>query len=168
MTYITEACFQKSKIKSVAFSFIEFNAKYNQIAKCGENMKYFITGAQRKIKGGTDYYEFQKGQKRKDKKRVHFKRDSLLLSAELFEEIKLGKFFPDFDRYGENVITREIWEEVLGKIENIRREASEKKQEEGKEGIQEEKSETLEILEELALWANKNFAGYDYFLLLGL
>lgn len=112
-------------------------------------MKYFITEKERKKMGGTCFFEFQKGQEHQEEKLSFWKEDSLLLDAELMDEFKFGKLFPEFDYYGNTIVTRENWEIA-------------------KEKVKEKSKEVQDIFRELVPFAEENFKQYDYFLILGL
>ena len=70
-------------------------------------MRFFITERQRKQRGGTCYFEFQRGQKASDCKLVFWREDSLLLHMDIVDEIALYKIVPDFQYYGETIIDKE-------------------------------------------------------------
>ncbi len=115
----------------------------------GDNMEYFITETQRKQIGGTCYFEFQKGQKRKKYKQVFWKDDSLLLHMDIADKIALYRIIPDFNYYGITVIDKEKWRIIQNNANN-----------EGKT--------TKAVMGELYSWVEENFNEYDYFLILGI
>lgn len=112
----------------------------------GKRLKYFEMG----IKGGC-YNEFVKG--RWDG-RTHWSADHIYLNDDWFDELGLyenvfGKVFEVYNRWGPNRVTSGDWERLyaLGK---------------------ECGGEVTELFDELAPWAEENFAEYDEFWILGV
>ena len=70
-------------------------------------MSFFITESQRKQRGGTCYFEFQRGQKHQTTNLFVGEKDSLLLHMDIVDEIKLYNIIPDFQYYGETIIDKE-------------------------------------------------------------
>lgn len=112
-------------------------------------MDFFITESERKQLHSTCYFEFQKGQKSKEYSSVFWREDSLLLHADIADEIGLYKIIPDFDYYGTTVICREKWA-IIG--QNAEREGG----------------DVLKVICEAAPWVEDNFKEFDYFVILGI
>ena len=113
-------------------------------------MKYFLTEAERKKRGSTLYFEFQKG-KFKGKCWLN---DSLCLHADIFDRLKLYGFFskvmPTFDYYYmSNYVTRDTW----ALIRSLSKEHG---------------GEIEELIKELTPWANDCFEKYDVFTICGI
>jgi hypothetical protein len=112
-------------------------------------MQYFITEAQRKARHSTCYFEFQKGQKKHEYQPVFWKEDSLLLDDDCMNETGFYKIIPNFAPFGITRISKEAWRVMESRA--------------AQEG-----GVIQEILEEFSLWAEKNFAQYTYFVILGI
>lgn len=127
----------------------------------GDCMKYFISEKQRKLTGGTCYFEFQKGQNGSKYKQdlskedsfllnmEFWKEDSLLLHMDIVDDISLYKIIPDFNYYGITVIDREKWDVIQSKAKN-------------ENGI------INEVIMEMKFWADDNFKRFDYFVICGI
>ena len=112
-------------------------------------MRYFITESQRKQRGGSCYFEFQRGQIDKNYKFVCWREDSLLLHMDIVDEITLYKIVPDFQYYGETIIDKEKWSIIQNNAK--------------KQG-----SKAIEVIDELSSWVEENFTEYDFFVILGI
>jgi len=123
-------------------------------------MGYFITPSER---DGTDYYEFRRG--RREEGEGHFKDDSLLISAGLYKELHMGRFFKevieDYDPYGETVVGAYDWAHVLDDVEN----AMELSELEDVDAIS---RECCEAFAELAAWADEVVADEGCFTIVGI
>jgi len=108
----------------------------------------FITEHQRKKRGGTCYFEFQKGRTGKYEY-VCWKEDSLLLHMDIVDRVELYKVIPNFDYYGVTFIDKEKWTIIRSNFEN------------GSE-------ELKEIIGELRPWVEGNFKEYSYFVIHGI
>lgn len=108
--------------------------------------KYFITEKERRT---SDYFEFQKGSYQGE----FWKEDSLLLSADYFDEFNLRKFFSKllshFSYYGVTEIGRNDWKKI--------------EEEAKKEGGEIEK-----LIKELDPWVKDCFEKEEFFTILGL
>ncbi|MBO4877527.1 MAG: hypothetical protein J5501_05940 [Ruminococcus sp.] len=112
-------------------------------------MSFFITESQRKQRGGSCYFEFQRGQKDINYKFVCWREDSLLLHMDIVDEIALYKIVPDFQYYGETIIDKEKWSIIQNNVK--------------KQG-----SKAIEVIDELSSWVEENFKEYDYFVIVGI
>ncbi|MBQ3920498.1 MAG: hypothetical protein II695_12550 [Oscillospiraceae bacterium] len=112
-------------------------------------MSFFITESQRKQRGGSCYFEFQRGQKDTNYKPVCWREDSLLLHMDIVDEIALYKIVPDFQYYGETIIDKEKWSIIQNNVK--------------KQG-----SKAIEVMNELNSWVEENFIEYDYFVIVGI
>ncbi len=115
----------------------------------GDNMSFFITESQRKQRGGTCYFEFQKGQRRKKYKEVFWREDSLLLHMDIVDEVALYRIIPDFNYYGITIIDEEKWNIIQNNAKN-------------------ESGKAAEVIDELRSWVEGNYKEYDYFVILGI
>lgn len=112
-------------------------------------MRYFITEVQRKVRHSTCYFEFQTGQKKYEYQPVFWKEDSLLLDDDCVNETGFYKIIPNFAPFGITRISKEAWRVMESRA--------------AREG-----GVMQEMLEELSPWAEKNFAQYAYFVILGI
>ncbi len=114
-------------------------------------MDFFITEAQRKMLHSTCFFEFQKGQSGKiaDYRQVFWQENSLLLHADIADEIELYKIIPNFDYYSTTFVDKQSWAVVLQNVE--------------KRG-----GKALEVIREASPWAEDNFKEYDYFVICGI
>lgn len=129
-------------------------------------MKYFISEKERQQRGGSAYFEFQKGQKIESRvyeenfwkqikshtsvrKEYFWKEDSMLLHMDIADNIELYKIVPDFHYYGLTIVDRETWKSVQNNAENGN-------------GI------IKEVIMELKPWADENFREFDYFVIWGI
>lgn len=115
----------------------------------GDNMRFFITESQRKQRGGTCYFEFQKGQRRKKYKEVFWREDSLLLNMDTVDDIALYKIIPGFNYYGITIIDEEKWNIIQSNAKH-------------------ESVKAAEVIDELCSWVEDNYKEYDYFVILGI
>ena len=85
------------------------------LAKGCEWIKYFLNEGQRKVTGGTCYFEFQKGKFRNK----FWLKDSLCLHADIFDSLTLNELFSDaiedFCYYAPNEVSKEQWENLVAK-----------------------------------------------------
>lgn len=129
-------------------------------------MKYFISEKERQQRGGSAYFEFQKGQKIESRvyeegywkqikshtsvrKEYFWKEDSMLLYMDIADSIELYKIVPDFNYYGLTSVDRETWKIIQSNAEN------------GNRIIK-------EVIMELKPWADENFKEFDYFVIWGM
>ena len=112
-------------------------------------MRFFITESQRKQRGGTCYFEFQRGQKTPNYEFVCWREDSLLLHMDIVDEIKLYKIIPDFQYYGETIIDKEKWSIIQNNV---------KKQD----------AKAIEVIDELSRWVEENYKESNYFIIIGI
>ena len=112
-------------------------------------MRFFITESQRKQRGGTCYFEFQRGQRSPDNKSVYWREDSLLLHMDIVDEIALYKIVPDLQYYGETIIDKEKWSIIQNNAKN-------------------QSAKAIEVIDELSSWAEENFKGSDHFVIIGI
>lgn len=114
-------------------------------------MEFFITEIQRKRLCSTCYFEFQKGQSGtfKDYQQVFWREDSLLLHADIADEIELYKIVPDFDYYSTTFVDKQNWAVVLQNAE--------------KQG-----GKALEVIREAMPWVEDNFKEFNYFVICGI
>lgn len=108
-------------------------------------MKYFET----RITGGC-YDEFTRGRWNGS----FWNETSLYLYDDVFDELCLyenvfSKAFEIYDRWGANRVTREKWDRLRALAESCG-------------------GETAALFDELAPWAEENFAEYDEFWILGV
>lgn len=135
-------------------------------------MGYFITPPER---DGTDYYEFVRGRRKEGE--GHFRDDSLLISAGLYKELHMGRFFKevveDYDPYGETVVGAYDWAHVLDDVEN----ATELSELEvgtgetagtGSDSPRAISPECYEAFAELAAWADEVVADEGCFTIVGI
>ncbi len=112
-------------------------------------MTYFISEKQRKESGSTCFFEFQKGEYEDE----CWKEDSLSISDEEFDRLKLGKLITeinaDFDYYGNTEISYEQWELL-------------------KNRLIEKNGEYKKLLSKLQPWAEENFKQNKIFTIIGL
>lgn len=111
-------------------------------------MKYFLSAAQRKESGHTDFIEFQKGKFNN----VCWAPSSIYLDEDVWDKNHLMdlivKALPTFDIYGSNQIDKNQWERLIQfSLEN---------------------SKWHEILQEAASWVETNFKEYSCFTIHGL
>ena len=112
-------------------------------------MKYFITESQRKQRGGTCYFEFQRGQRDPDCKYYCWREDSLLLHMDIADEIALCRIVPDFQYYGETVIDKEKWSMIRNNAKN-------------------QGAKAIAVIDELSSWVEENYKNSDYFVIIGI
>lgn len=104
---------------------------------------YCLTNAQR---SGTCYFEFQRGRFQG----VYWKDTSIYLDADDFDRLQLYKIFPpEFQYYGETVITASQWRQVCLNAQAIGGEAE-------------------MLLKELEPWAQECFQMEPVFTILGI
>ena len=110
-------------------------------------MKYFIHNNERH---GTCYEEFSKG--RWDGK-TFWSDDSLFLHDDIFDDLMLydifKRFIPDYNRWGPNEITLDMWKRIYVYSLNVGGEVS-------------------ELFKELCPWVEENFSEHDAFMILGV
>lgn len=112
----------------------------------GKHRSFFETG----VKGGC-YDEFAKG---KWDGKTHWSADSLFLDDDWFDFLGLyrdifGKVFEAYNRWGPNRVTRGDWERLYA----LAKECG---------------GAVAEMFDELAPWAEENFAEFDEFWILGV
>lgn len=111
--------------------------------------KYILSAEERINKGGTMYFEFQKGTYGE----VHWKDDSCYLYADYFDKFRLYEFFNDalsnFAYYGVTEVTKDEWQLIIKCAHD-------------KGGIVEK------LILELVPWADENYKNYDVFTILGI
>ncbi len=114
-------------------------------------MEFFITESQRKELCSTCYFEFQKGQKGQieDYQQVFWREDSLLLHADIADEIELYKIIPNFDYYSTTFVDKQSWSDILQNAEN-------------------RGGKILQVIREALPWAEDNFREFDYFVICGI
>ena len=115
----------------------------------GDIMKYFITEQQRKQRGGSGYFEFQKGQKNKKYKFVFWQEDSLLLYMGIADDLKIYKIIPNFQYYGITIIDKSTWNMIQRSAEQ-------------------ESNAIQELITELSPWVEDNFRKFNYFVIRGI
>lgn len=112
-------------------------------------MSYFVTSYERKLQGGTCYFEFQKGSNEGE----FWVEDSIYLYAEIFDKLKLHKLFtntiPHFYYYGITKVNKEAWK----KIYSLSKEFGGRYE---------------EAMDELKVWADECFKTEDYFIICGI
>lgn len=112
-------------------------------------MKYFITERRRRQIGGTCYFEFQRGKRQRDESALYWRKDSLLLHADIADKIALYRLIPDFQYYGDTVIDRETWETVRKNALHAGAAAA-------------------KVIAALCGWAEDNFRESDHFTIRGI
>ena len=106
-------------------------------------MNYCFTNAQRH---GTCCFEFQRGAFQG----VYWKDTSIYLDADDFDRLYLYKIFPpEFQYYGETVITAPQWRQICAAARDIG-------------------GEVKEVVEEIDLWARDCFGSEPVFTILGI
>lgn len=118
----------------------------DELCADGKHQGFFETG----IKGGC-YDEFAKG---KWDGKTHWSADSLFLDDDWFDVLGLyrdifGKVFDVYNRWGPNRVMREDWERLYALAKECGGAVS-------------------EMFDELAPWAEENFAEYEEFWILGV
>lgn len=118
----------------------------SELSADGKRIKFFETG----VDGGC-YDEFVKG---KWDGKTHWSADYLFLDDDWFELLGLyqnifGKVFEVYNRWGPNRVTREDW----SKIYALAKECG---------------GAVADLFDELAPWAEENFAEFDEFWILGV
>ncbi|MBR1598231.1 MAG: tyrosine-protein phosphatase [Lachnospiraceae bacterium] len=112
-------------------------------------MKYFITEEERKMIGGSCYFEFQKG----DTADKCWKDDSLLLNMDIFDDLKIPDYIkdavPEFDYYGITYVEREQWQQIFNRA-------------------YETGGQVKELFAELKPWAEECFEEYERFVIWGI
>jgi hypothetical protein len=115
-------------------------------------MKYFVTETERKILGGSCYYEFYRGDW-DEKKCIFWSEDSLNIHDNYMYTLKLDelifKVVPYYDCFGETRIDEKQWKEIY-------RLAKEKG------------GELFDAVCEVSTWAEENFKEHKVFTILGL
>lgn len=111
-------------------------------------MKYFDDNFSRR---GTCYHEFASGNWDGS---TFWSDDSLFLRDDYMSDLKLYELvfkrsFEKFNRWGENKVTREIWERMLSLAEDIG-------------------GEVCDLFFEASPWVEKNFAECEVFWILGV
>ncbi len=111
-------------------------------------MKYFLDEVQRKITGGTCYFEFQKGKFRNK----FWLKDSLCLHADIFDSLMLYELFSDsienFCYYALNEVNEEEWQNLIAKSK--------------------ENNQWNSVIEELRPWVEECFTKYKCFTICGI
>lgn len=109
-------------------------------------MKYCCYMSQR---DGTCYHEFQKGEFLGQ----YWSEDSLLIHDVTLHRIELNRLFrsaiPTYDIYSATRVTREDWDKVYDKAQELG-------------------GEILEAVEEIDAWAEETFEEYDCFSIIGI
>ena len=106
-------------------------------------MQYCVSNRQRH---GSCYFEFQRG----IFQGVYWKDTSLYLDADDFDRLYLYKVFPpEFQYYGETVITKPQWHQILLTAQNVG-------------------GEVKTVIDELDLWAQECFQTESVFTILGI
>lgn len=111
-------------------------------------MKFFVDNFTRR---GTCYHEFTRG---KWDGKTYWSDSSLFLRDDYMNDLQLYELvfknaFEKFNRWGNNVVTREIWERMLSLAEDAG-------------------GEVRELFFEVTPWVEKNFAEHDVFSILGI
>ena len=111
-------------------------------------MQYFLDEMQRKEKGDTCYFEFQKG-KYSNK---HWLKDSLCLHADTFDSLMLYELFSNaignFDYYGPTEVSKAQWENLVAKSK--------------------ENELWKAVIEEATPWVEEGFTKYTCFTIFGI
>ena len=111
-------------------------------------MKYFIDEKTRKQLGSSCYFEFQKGLSDE-----FWRDDSLLLHADIFDDMKLAKIFKEgldnFNYYGNTVISAEQWDRFYSFAISKNKEAA-------------------ELFSELNDWAKECYKDNDVIVIIGI
>lgn len=110
-------------------------------------MAYFLKDSDRV---DTCYFEFQKGNWRKEKK--HWKDDSIVIGDLEFNDFLydvIVSVIPKFDYYGSTIITKKQWDEILKKADSIG-------------------GKVKEAIKEADSWVKETFQEYGYFTILGV
>ena len=111
-------------------------------------MKYFIHEKERRLSGGTCYFEFQKGRF----KNKFWLENSVCMQTDLFDSLNLFKLFSDviqpFNYYGPNEVSEDQWSAILHKAQ--------------------ENKQWAPVMEELRPWAEKCLATHRYFTICGV
>ena len=106
-------------------------------------MQYCVSNSQRH---GSCYFEFQRG----IFQGVYWKDTSLYLDADAFDRLHLYKIFPpEFQYYGETVITKPQWHQIHFTAQNLG-------------------GEVKAIMDEIDLWAQECFQTESVFTILGI
>ncbi|TRX99648.1 hypothetical protein [Acholeplasma laidlawii] len=112
----------------------------------GKPLQYFVLPRQ---KIGTEYHEFQTG----DKKDVYWDKTSILLHEDIMEKHKMGEFFsrviPNYDYFGKSLVNETTWNTILNQV------------------IYENEMVKV-IIDELRLWAEESIYESGCFTILGI
>lgn len=111
-------------------------------------MRYFLDEVQRKATGGTCYFEFQKGKFRNN----FWLKDSLCLHADFFDSLNLYELFSnsieDFCYYAPTEVSKEQWDVLVAKSK--------------------ENEHWMDVIEELAPWAEESLTKHKCFTICGI
>ena len=110
-------------------------------------MVYFMEESERQT---TCYFEFQRGNWRKEKK--HWKEDSIVIDEMVFLDVLCDLFeevVPKFDCYWVTIVSENQWDSVKKKAMEIG-------------------GETLVAVDEADIWVRENFKEHDCFSIIGL
>lgn len=115
-------------------------------------MKYFLNEDERKASNSTCYHEFAKGEW-DENACVFWHNDSLNIHDDLLITIGLDKLIlsmvDDYNPVGETKVSKEQWENICAKAEEIG-------------------GDLLEAIYEVTPWAEANFRQYEVFTIIGV